>query len=69
LAAIASDAVEIVSLLSAENAAVAALVRPSLKDVVQEDSAIVEKSKPAEGKTISIRLFERSGVANVREML
>jgi len=66
---IANDPVEIVILLSAENAAVAALVRPSLKDVVQEDNAIVEKSKPAEGNTISIMLLARRGVVNVIEMV
>ena len=56
-------------LLSVENTAVAALVRPSLKDAVQEDRVIVEKSKPAEGNSISIMLFASSGVARVIEIL
>jgi hypothetical protein len=59
-----------VILLSVENTAVAALVkRPSLKDAVQEDRVIVEKSKPAEGNSISIMLFASSGVARVIEIL
>ena len=56
-------------LLSVENTAVAALVRPSLKDAVQEDRVMVEKSKPAEGNSISIMLFASSGVARVIEIL
>ena len=60
---------EIVILLSAENDAVAAVVRPYVNDVVHADKAIVEKSKPTEGNTISIRLFARSGVARVIEIL
>lgn len=56
-------------LLSVENTAVAALVRPSLKDAVQEDRVIVAKSKPAEGNSISIMLFASSGVARVIEIL
>jgi hypothetical protein len=61
--------VDIVTLLSAENDTVAALVRPSLKDAVQEERDIVEKSKPTEGNTISIMLFARRGVDKVIEML
>lgn len=60
---------EIVILLSAENDAVAAVVRPSLKDTVQDDKAIVEKSKPTEGKMISIMLLARRGDDKVIEML
>jgi len=55
-AVIANVPVEIVTLLSAEKVAVAAVVRPSVKDVVQEERVIVEKSKPTEGKRISITL-------------